>query len=438
MLKKVLYIVLICLFPFAAISQTPVTLHECRKEALTNNTKVRTSLLQVQRAAAAKKEATTAYFPAIDGNANAIFIPDLEELRQFGIDKDNLQLYQAQLSAQQPIYAGGKIRLANQMAGKGVQMAEKASEKQQADIILETDEAYWQLFSMQEQQKVVTRFTEALDSLEEQLRASYDLGIVPKSELLKVTVRKNEAEMTALEVNNAVRLLQMNLAHIIGRPVDEELLVTTNPDANQKNNLLPDASEISGGIISRPEISILENQVQIKNLEKKVTRADYLPQLGAQVSYGYLEAPGIASGSWNLNAVAQLSVPIFHWQEKKHKMQQAEINEQMAILELGNTRELISLEISQSRLKLEEGQKKIQLANKSKEEASETLSEVEISYNAGLNTITDLLNARVAHQRSEASLVKACTDYEVLKTKWLKAIGQLNAGQQIQDDDEKF
>ena len=438
MLKKTIYLAFIAFSPFTGMAQTPVTIQECRREALSANKKIQTSILQVRKAEAAKREAGTAYFPAINGSANAIFIPDLEELKQLGIDKDNLQIYQAQLSAQQPIYAGGKVRLSNQMARQGVEIAEKAKEQQQAEIILETDEAYWQLVTMQEQQKVVNRFTEALDSLEEQLQASYDLGLTPRSELLKVTVQKNEAEMTALEVNNAVRLLQMNLAQIIGRPVNEELMAVTTPGMKNTKNTLPAGNETAESNIQRPEINILERQTQIKNLEKKLTRAAYLPQLGAQVSYGYSEVPDIAEGSWNMNAMAQLSVPVFHWREKKHKMQQAEINEQMAILELENTRELVTLEISQARLKLEEGLKRIGLARKSLEEASETLSEVKISYNEGLNTITDLLNARVAHQRSEASLVKALSDYEVLITKWLRAIGQLNAGSEAQRNNEKF
>ena len=438
MLKKTIYLAFIAFLPFTGMAQTPVTIQECRREALSANKKIQTSILQVRKAEAAKREAGTAYFPAINGSANAIFIPDLEELKQLGIDKDNLQIYQAQLSAQQPIYAGGKVRLSNQMARQGVEIAEKAKEQQQAEIILKTDEAYWQLVAMQEQQKVVNRFTEALDSLEEQLQASYDLGLTPRSELLKVTVQKNEAEMTALEVNNAVRLLQMNLAQIIGRPVSEELMAVTTPEMKNTKNTLPAGNETAESNIQRPEINILERQTQIKNLEKKLTRAAYLPQLGAQVSYGYSEVPDIAEGSWNMNAMAQLSVPVFHWREKKHKMQQAEINEQMAILELENTRELVTLEISQARLKLEEGLKRIRLARKSLEEASETLSEVKISYNEGLNTITDLLNARVAHQRSEASLVKALSDYEVLITKWLRAIGQLNAGSEAQQNNEKF
>jgi outer membrane protein TolC len=107
-------------------------------------------------------------------------------------------------------------------------------------------------------------------------------------------------------------------------------------------------------------------------------------------------------------------------------MNKAEISEQMAKLNLQNNRELINLEISQAWLKLQEGIEKIRLARKNLDEAVESLSEVEISYNAGLNTISDLLNARVAHQRAEASLIKAQSDYHILKSAWLKAAGQLH------------
>ncbi|MBZ4676789.1 MAG: Outer Membrane Efflux Protein [Anaerophaga sp.] len=425
MIRKSMYISLLSLFGVAGFSQTPVTLDECRKEALENNKRIQSSVLEVQKAEASVKEARTAYLPAIDGSANAMYIPDLEELKQFGFEKENLELYQAQFSAQLPLYAGGKVRLSNQMAKRGVAIAEEAKEKQRAEIIMKTDEVYWNLVAMQEQEKVVERFTEALDSLEEQLQASYELGLVPKSELLKVTVQKNEAEVTAMEVKNAVRLLQMKLAQIIGRPLEEPLLAISKPGFPEATDM-PDVPGDTFEAGNRPEIKILENQVEMAQMETKVTRADYLPQLGAQVSYGYLDVPDIASGSWQLNAGAQLSIPIIHWREKKHKMNKAEISEQMAKLNLQNNRELINLEISQAWLKLQEGIEKIRLARKNLDEAVESLSEVEISYNAGLNTISDLLNARVAHQRAEASLIKAQSDYHILKSAWLKAAGQLH------------
>ncbi|MGQ1891829.1 TolC family protein [Thermophagus sp. OGC60D27] len=422
MMRKTIYFILTIMLGMSAFSQTTISLEESRREALDNNKTIRSSLLEVLKTRAGVKEARTAYLPAIDGSASAIYIPNLEELRMFGISRDDLELYQAQFAAQQAIYAGGKVRLANKMAKTSASMAKNASEMQTAEIILQTDKAYWNLVAMQEQQKVLMRFMQALDSLEQQLELSYELGLVQKSELLKVRVQKNETEVTALEVNNAVRLLQMNLARIIGRPLETPLSAINTV-------ALPDDevfSEWAGDPSVRPEIRILEDQVSLSELQKKMTRADYLPQLGAQVRYGYLDAPDIASGTWHLNAGAQLSMPIIHWREMKHRMQKAEIDEQMAKLELENNRELINMEIQQAWLKLQEGIEKIGLAQKSVEEAVESLSEAEISYNAGLNTITDLLNAQAARQRAEASLVEAKSNYQVSKSTWLKAIGQLN------------
>ncbi|WP_026055348.1 TolC family protein [Anaerophaga thermohalophila] len=425
MLQKTIYLALIVLIAVPGFSQTPITIEECRQEALANNKDIQSSVLELQKAEASVKEARTGFLPAIDGSANAMYIPNLEELKQFGIEKEDLEVYQAQFSAQQPIYAGGKVRLSNKMAKKRVDIADKAREQQRAEIIMKTDEAYWDLVAMQEQKKVVEKFTEALDSLEEQLQANYEQGLVPKSELLKVTVQKNEAEVTAMEVKNAVQLLQMNLARIIGRNLDEPLRAISEPDFPVDNDE-PTFSQEPVVPGNRPEIQIMENQVDMAQMETKMTRADYLPELGAQVSYGYLKVPDISDGSWQLNAAVQLSIPIIHWREKKHKMKKAEISEQMTKLDLQNAREQISLEIRKTWLKLQEGIEKIQLARKNLEEATESLSEVEISYNAGLNTITDLLNARVARQRADASLIEAQSNYQVLKSSWLKAIGKLD------------
>jgi outer membrane protein TolC len=404
-------------------SQTPLTLETCRKEALANNKNIQSSQLEVQKAIASEKEAGTAFLPSINGSGSAMYIPNLDELKQFGFERENLEVYQAQFSAQQPIYAGGKVRLSNKAASQGISIAKNAEIIQNSEIILQTDQAYWDLVAMQEQQKVVKRYTEALDSLEEQLKASYDLGLVPKSEVLKVTVRKNEAKVTAMEVKNGIRLLQMSLAQTIGHPLEEKILATSQPDIPTTTTPLGKVDDSEGS--RRPEIKILEDQVEMARIQTKLTNADYLPQLSAQVSYGYINIPDISPGSWQLNAGASLSIPIIHWREKKHKTRQAKISEEMTNLELENTKELVNLEISQAWLKMQEGSERILLAQKNLAEASESLSEVEISYNAGLNTITDLLNARVAHQRAEASLVEAMSDYQVLKSSWLKATGQL-------------
>jgi outer membrane protein TolC len=55
-----------------------------------------------------------------------------------------------------------------------------------------------------------------------------------------------------------------------------------------------------------------------------------------------------------------------------------------------------------------------------------SLSEVTASFEAGLNTATDVLNAQAAWQNANAELLNALASYEIAKTAYFKGIGQLN------------
>jgi hypothetical protein len=56
MIRKSMYISLLSLFGVAGFSQTPVTLDECRKEALENNKRIQSSVLEVQKAEASVRK----------------------------------------------------------------------------------------------------------------------------------------------------------------------------------------------------------------------------------------------------------------------------------------------------------------------------------------------------------------------------------------------
>lgn len=90
---------------------------------------------------------------------------------------------------------GGAIRYSNKMADRGVEMAQQAYQLQTDQVIYTTDEAYWHLVAFKEQLKVVHKYYEMLDTLEQQMSDMYELGLSPKSEKLKVTVQKNQAQL---------------------------------------------------------------------------------------------------------------------------------------------------------------------------------------------------------------------------------------------------
>ena len=175
-------------------------------------------------------------------------------------------------------------------------------------------------------------------------------------------------------------------------------------------------------LANRQELQILDGQKQISEYQKKMTNADFMPELGAQVGYQHYKI-GDLFNEGDFTVAASLSIPIFHWNERKHKSAEAKANLNQAMLELSNTQDLIQLEVQQVQIQLQEGYEYILLSQKNKQEAKESLEETSASFEVGLNTTTDLLNAQASWQDAVAQEIEALTQFEVLKTKYKKVIG---------------
>ncbi len=429
--------------------QEQLSLEQCRTMALEYNKTLKISDLQLKEAEANRKQARTAYLPMIDGTGTAMFLPQLDDVEVPGfhlptadtdgnitgvsdvyfpgmkLETERLRIFQAQLGMQIPIYAGGQIRYANKMADKGLEIATNAYQLESDQVVLNTDVVYWQVVALKENIKVANKYVEMLDSLEQQLKVMYDIGLVPKSEQLKVSVQKNEAELNLVRAKNGYTLMQMNLCQTIGLPLNTELNVVE--DLNNDPEMINLNNALNMALNNRNELHILNGQVAISELQKKTVAAQYRPSLGAQVAYGYTEVPNLISGSYQTTASARLSIPIIHWGEKKHKMDAARYQQQQAQIKLDETSELVQLEVQQYMLQLTESYDAIVLAKKGKVEAEESLSEVVLSYENGLNTTTDLLNAQASWQRAQAGLLEALANYEIAKTTYYKGVGLLRS-----------
>ncbi len=424
-------------------SQKTLNLEETRNLALEFNKTLKISSQQKIAAESQKKAAFTNYLPKIEASGSAMYFPTMENQEipamtlpsaedptqasdalfpGLELETENLSILTAGVNLVQPIYAGGKIRLANKMTSTGVEIAEKAFQLKEAEVILQTDEAYWNLYAMSAKVELAKKYVLMLDSLEGTLNDSYELGLVPKSEKLKVTVNKNDAELKLLRAKNAYRIIQMNLCRIIGLPLNTEIEISEQ--INEKTQLPDFMDATSQALSNRQELQILDDQRKISEYKKKMANADFLPELGAQVGYQHYKIADLIDEG-NLTVAASLTIPIFHWNERKHKSSEAKANLNQAKLNLSNSQDLIQLEVQQVQIELQEGYEYILLSQKNKLEAKESLEETSVSFEVGLNTTTDLLNAQASWQDAVAQEIEALTQFEVLKTKYKKVIGLL-------------
>lgn len=424
-------------------AQKSLSIEESRALAIEYNKTLKVSALQKVEAEAQKKEAFTNYLPSLEASGTGMYFPTMDDMTipsmtfpsasnpdvlsdamfpGYDLDTKGLSVLTGAVNMQQPIYAGGKIRLANKMASTGMEISEQAFQLKKAEVILNTDEAYWNLVAMHEKVILAEKYVQMLDSLESTLIDSYEIGLVPKSEQLKVTVKKNDAQLNLLRARNGYRIMQMNLCQIIGVALNTEIKLTEEVD---ENPILPDVSDgVNKALAERQELKILGGQTEISKYKKQLVNAEFLPQLGAQVGYQYYKVGNLIDQG-NMAVSASLSVPIFHWNEKKHKKYAAQSRLDQANLNLSNTEELLQLEVQQVMIKLQEGYEYVLLSNKNKQEAQESLEETEASFEVGLNTTTDLLNAQAAWQNALTQQISSLTEFEVLKTRYQKAIGLL-------------
>ncbi|MGV8828969.1 MAG: TolC family protein [Breznakibacter sp.] len=429
-------------------AQHILSLGECRNMAMEYNKSLQMTQLDVKKALANQKEARTAYMPAFKASGSASLYPLMDDISIPGfhlptadangtvtgesdvyfpgltLNTDMLQMYQAQLSMTVPIYAGGQVRYANKMADKGVDIAHHSLQLQIDNVIQTIEQAYWQIVSLESNILVAQKYATMLDSLENQLIDMHQLGLAPKSEQLKVSVQKNDADLSLLRANNALQILKMRLCQLVGLPINTSIELS---DRLNDNIQMPDVTNAwIYACENRHDMKILENQVEIANLKCKTTSAAYMPSIGAQMSHSYIVVPNLIDGRWNSTAAAQISIPVFHWREKKHKLSSVQLEKQKTQLHYEDSKQSMQLEVQQYILKLNEGLQATLLAQKACLEAMESLDEVKASYDVGLNTTTDLLNAQAAWQKAEANRIQTLVEFELAKTAYHKSIGMLN------------
>lgn len=333
--------------------------------------------------------------------------------------------YMAGVSVEQPLYMGGKITAAYKMARIGKEISQLNISYTRADVLLKTDEAYWQLVKVKELLVSAQKYREVVAELLKNISAACDAGMKSKNDLLKVQVKLNEAELMVRKVENGVRLARMNLCHYIGLPLQATIDVTDTLD-----DVVPSISSLPlADVTARPEYEILSKQVEYKHQEVKLVRSDFLPNLGVSAAYLYSDGLKLndekllSSGSFS--ALFSLKVPLFHWGEGVNKVRAAKAEKTIATLQREDALEKMELEAMQALNVLDEAIVEVDLTQKSLLQAEENLKVSKDHYEAGMETLTDYLEAQASWQKAWSDLISAKANMKFGEVCYLKAIGRL-------------
>ena len=433
-------------------AQETLTMEQCRRLALDNNKQIKAARQQTLAATLTKKSYKAMFLPDFSLSGTGLYnnsdgslsiaggnLPvfsyaadgstaltgDYAYMPTTDIDYKIGLIYTAGITLQQPIYQGGKIRAAYNMAKLSEQMATQNERLTSTDVILDTDKAYALLVRANEMLKVAQKYNELLTELLRNVESAHSVGLKPQNDVLKVQVKLNESELQLRRAENAIRLAKMNLCYCIGRPLIDDIEV-----ADSMPSLLAVAPSATLDITSRPEYAILEKKVEIAQQNVKLTRGDMLPKVGLQLGYNY--AHGIEIGDRYLlhkgsfSAILNVSIPLFHFGERSNKVKSAKAELAQSQLEQADLNEQMTLELAQAANNLDEALLECQIAERSLEQADENLRLSGSQYKVGVETLSDHLEAQSLWQQAYATQVDSRYSLYITYLSYQKAAGTLN------------
>ena len=345
-------------------------------------------------------------------------------------------VYAGGIVVNQPIYMGGAIKAANDMAAIGEQVAQNNISLKRQLVLYGVDNAYWLAISLKKKEALAIRYRDLSQKLNEDVKKMIREGVATRADGLKVEVAVNTADMQIARIQSGVSLAKMALCELCGLDLNGDIQLSDERDADlpptpstQFDNYIIPASDSTRLNETRPELRLLQNAVDMSKQNTKLLRSLYLPHILLTAGYS-VSNPNLFNGFqkrftdlWNIGVTVQ--VPIWTWGENKYKIRASRTATSIAQLEMDDVRKKIDLEIEQNRLRLKDANKQLTTSHKNMAAAEENLRCANVGFKEGVMTVTEVMAAQTAWQTSRMAIIDAEISVKLAQAGLQKALGGL-------------
>jgi outer membrane protein len=421
-------------------------LEEAVQIALKRNLQLRASRKATRAASWGVKNAYAQFLPRVDfafnylrmdlatvDRANIFVDVGRELVKQFAPNEDPNQIrpnawhdsYGSSVTVAQPLFTGGAL-----LANLGVAHAQDVTAQAnlantEQDVILNTQKAYYEVLKAQELVNVAKSLVESSDEHLNSARQKVAAGLRSKTEILRWEVQKANAESYIVRAENALEIARPALNQVLGLELDVNYQVSPVEDVDVQ--VPPEqAQQIDIALRRNPAVDVMRANVDLADAQVKVARSNFTPKVSLAYNYSWEANNTLALDSyktWTVGIITQF--PIFNGFRDYTELQKAHaLKNQMKEVQSDFTRGL-ELQVKQASAGLKAGKKQMVLVEKALALAEENNRVVEKSYDVGLASNLDYLDAQNALNQARWDYVDAKYDYLLAKATLARIMGVL-------------
>ncbi len=413
---KIRYNVLLILISFVlggipAYSQEKqtITLEEAIDIAVANNPAIEISDATVDISRAGVKDAKSAYYPHV---SSRIIVPFIGRESGFFLD--------------QLIYDFGRTSNAVKSTKQLLKARKFDKESTEEDIILSTIIGYYTVLSERHIALAMEKKVVESEKQLEQAEGFYKSGRVPQIDVTKAEVNLGNARLEQIQARNNLEVAKVNLQTVMG--LEDE---SFNFDLEDSPDITILSYELEESIIqalgSRAELKSLEAQKAAMRANVKASKKEFYPEIFGRTAYRFegkgAETPGFIAG-------VGVKFPIFEGFSRFAKVEDSKANLRRANAELRSTRAGIVSHIKQLYLDLEFAKENIQVTNRTKDSAEQSLNLARERYNLARASSVELAEAEALYAISYAKYMQAIYNYNINVARLERATGEIDESQE--------
>lgn len=351
-------------------------------------------------------------------NPNPVWMGLAENLEQKPLLDDTPNYYGLKLMIEQPLYTGNRLGAMSKQADANLAYAKANLNTARESVAFDVKKAYYTVIYAQ---RTVETLQKAVNSMEGHLHEAnnyYKAGMVPKLDVIRAEVKLADLKQKLTMAVNSLYLAKKALNFTLGVDLTNDYTVDEEVVLVSVDQSLEDCKEIA--IKHRLELAAIEMKINMAQENVEIARSGQRPLVGLQVK-GEDTHPYASEPTVSINLVASLT--IFDGGMVKNK-----VNEAKNVLQQAKTgKELMTrgvlLEVEQAYRNLLTAKEAVQVAQGSIEQAKEASRMAEISYQAGLCTSLEKIDAEVALTQAESNYTQALSLYNIAYAQLQKAMG---------------
>ena len=432
----ILYGFFILLFTITCLPQEKLilTMEKAIEIALEQNERIKLAQDDISFSESQIDEAKSTIFPKIDGFAdythnfkNPVFFSNIAP-EPIVIGNDNVLVLG--LTLVQPVWLGGKLMAANDIADLLLQSSKENLQFQEDNIVLDVTKTFYTVLLTKEAVRVAEETYASVKSTYENISQLKLQGMASEFDSLRAKVTVKNVEPAVINTSNQLKIVKNALKMLLNIDINSEIEIVGTLDyvpLDSLTNYQKIALEYS------PQLESLTLQKGIAENLKTIEFSNYWPSVFANGQINNISSSNDLTVSANENVTTisaglTVALPIFNGFGTAAKVEQAEINISRVTRGIALLTQKIQFDVESAFLNMQEAEKRIIAQKDAVSAAQRSLEIAKVRYNNGLSTLVELNDTELALVNTKLEELRALYDFLTAKADFDKLIGTINQG----------